>query len=300
MRKNLYQERLKQQESINHSGNEPGGTPAGRPEEPAKQNTVFSGPLRNYPSEKTMPEQKPASPLQAAAYDPVQDELRMIEEEKNYQLKLAKKQKLRYYIEKVFQAVLIASCVYLVFLIYGVLNTNYVYDKNNGSVVPLVVPVESIRAKAEYEVVSTQYLQARTLYEEVLKLDYRLGMATNTGEDPLLIAPEYEKLLEKVSSLSVQMAAQTVPAQYTQPYNMLLSWVQNDIALYCQYISRAITQNSVTDMNQALSYKESMYNNFMRITEIVATLGSKVDNVDVSIIINWSPEAYISQYSGGV
>lgn len=289
MSKTIFQQRL-QQQGVNKPNTE-SQNPA------SEQNNISSGPLKHYPSEKTMPDKK--DPV-LQKYDAEQDEMRMLNEEQNYQLRLARKQKLKYYIEKVFQVVLIASCVYLVFLIYGVLNTNYVYDKNNGSVVPLVVPVETIKAKAEYEVVSSQYLQARTLYEEVLKLDYRLGMASNTGEDPLLIAPEYEKLLEKISSLSVQMAAQTVPAQYTQPYNMLLSWVQNDIALYCQYISRAITQNNVADMNKALSYKDSMYANFMRITEIVATLGSRVENVDISMMLNWSPESFIEQYSGGI
>ena len=291
MSRTIFQQRL-QQQGVTKPNNE--STDSG-----AETNNVSSGPLRHYPSEKTMPDKKDQAPV-LQKYDPEQDEMRMLNEEQAYQLRIARKQKIKFYIEKVFQVVLIASCVYLVFLIYGVLNTNYVYDKNNGSVVPLVVPVETIKAKAEYEVVSSQYLQARTLYEEVLKLDYRLGMASNTGEDPLLIAPEYEKLLEKISSLSVQMAAQTVPAQYTQPYNMLLSWVQNDIALYCQYISRAITQNNVADMNKALSYKESMYSNFMRITEIVATLGSRVENVDLSMLLNWSPESFIEQYSGGI
>lgn len=268
-------------------------------QEKPETNNVF-GPLGNYPSEKTA-EKKPTLPQDTSpSYDHVQDELRMIEQEKAEQLNELRRQKIRYYTERGFQVLLIVLCVYLVFLIYGVLNTNYVYDSKRGDVVPEVVPVEQIREKAEFEVVSSQYLQARTLYEEVLKLDYRLGMAGSTGEDPLLIAPEYEKILEKISKLSVQMAAKTVPAQYTQPYNMLLSWVQNDIALYCQYISRAISQNSVVDMNQALTYKDTMYNNFMRITEIIATLGSKVNNIDIAIIYNWSPESFIQQYSGGI
>lgn len=260
----------------------------------------ISGPLKNYPMEKASPERQaqPETP-EVPAYDNLQDELRMIQEEQDYQLKHARQEKSRYYVGKVFQIFLIVLCVYLVFLIYGVLKTSYVYNEK-GEVVPLVVPVESIREKAEFEVVSTQYLQSRTLYEEVLKLDYRLGMATKTGEDPLVIAPEYEKILEKISKLSVQMGAQTVPAQYTQPYNMLISWVKNDIALYCQYISRAITQNNVTDMNNALVYKDSMYSNFMRITEILTTLGGQVDNVDVKIIYDWSPEQFIEQYSGGI
>ena len=258
---------------------------------------LMTSPLKNYPSGNTsMPRPEPP---QTAEYDSVKDELRMIDEEKNYQLRKLRQKKIQFFCIKAFQVLLIGLCVYLVFLIYGVLNTNYVYDER-GNVVPLVVPVNDIRQKADFEVLSTQYYQGRTLYEEVLKLDYRLGMAASTGEDPLLIAPEYEKILEKVTSLSVQMSAQTVPAQYTQVYNMLLNWVKNDLALYCQYISRAITMNSVADMNKSQEYKESMYNVFMRITEITATLGAQVENVDVSSLYKWSPEAFIEQYSGGI
>jgi hypothetical protein len=291
MGKTIMQQRLKQQEALDKA----------RPAEdqPVEQNNV-TGPLRHYPSERTSSIKPETEQHIAPQYDPVQDELRMIEEESKYQLKVAKKEKFKHYFVKVFNVILIVSCVYLVFLIYGVMNTSYVYDNKSGDVVPLIVPVETIQKKADYELVSTQYLQARTLYEEVLKLDYRLSMAERTGEDPLLIAPEYEKILEKISSLSIQMSAQTVPAQYTQPYNMLLSWVQNDIALYCQHISKAISQNSVMDMNKSQEYRASMYNNFMRITELVATLGTQVDNVDVSIIYNWSPESFIEQYSGGL
>lgn len=292
MANTIMQQLLKQREAENKAAEN------GEQQKPSASR--LSGPLKNHPIGNIAPETKaqPEMP-ETPSYDSMNDELRMIEEEQNYQLKRAKQERSRFYVGKVFQIVLIVLCVYLVFLIYGVMKTSYVYNEK-GEVVPLVVPVESIREKAEFEVVSSQYLQSRTLYEEVLKLDYRLGMANSTGEDPLLIAPEYEKILEKISTLSVQMAAQTVPAQYTQPYNMLISWVKNDIALYCQYISRAITQNNVTDMNNALSYKESMYTNFMRITEILTTLGTQVDNVDIKIIYDWSPEKFIENYSGGI
>ena len=198
------------------------------------------------------------------------------------------------YLMKAIQILLVLLCAYFIFLIYGVVNTEYVYDKQ-GYAVPLVLSVNEIRELDEFNTMQTQYLQARVLYEKVLVLDYRIAMGQ---EDPLLIAPEYEKLLEGVSSLSVQIGALTVPAQYTQPMDMLLSWVQNDIALYCQFISKALTQNSMADMNNALVEKDLMYTNFRQITQVVATLGSKVPNADIADISAWSPENYISQFTG--
>lgn len=195
---------------------------------------------------------------------------------------------------KIVQAILVFLCAYFIFLIYGVANTGYIYD-DRGYVVPLVLSVNEIRELDEFNTMQTQYIQARVLYEKVLVLDYRIAMGQ---EDPLLIAPEYEKLLEEISSLSVQIGALTIPAQYTQPMDMLLSWIQNDIALYCQFISKAITQNSMQDMNNALIEKDLMYNDFRQITQVVATLGSRVPNADISDISAWSPENYISRFTG--
>lgn len=204
------------------------------------------------------------------------------------------REKLKNKLTKVVQIVLVIGCVYMAFLIYGVLKTEYVYGRT-GEIEPLVRNISDIKEESEYTTIKTQYIQARTLYERVLTLDYRLGMGI---EDPLLIAPEYEKILESISKLSVQIGALTVPAQYTQPMNMLLNWVQNDIALYCQYISRAITQNSSGDMQQALLYKDVMYQNFRQITQVIVTLGTQVPNQDISDMAEWTPESFIQQLGG--
>ena len=219
----------------------------------------------------------------------------MISEETRRELEQVRRRKFRKVLGKVLQLTTVIGCLYLVFLIYGALNTEYTYN-SRGEIVPVVLSVDEIRELEEFRSMNSQYIQARTLYEQTLLLDYRLGMG---AEDPLLIAPEYEKLLESVSALSVQIGAITVPARYVQPMNMLLSWVQNDIALYCQFISRAISQNSVTDMNQAIHYRETMYENFRQITQVTATLASRIPGIDASDLMSWSPEGWLEKYTGG-
>lgn len=266
-------------------------------EKPDLMSTRYVAPI----VEKLNKPAKPAPKQQPAEYTPVKRneeeyEQLMLSAEDRAELEHISRQKKRKQISKIIQVILAIGCVYLVFLIYGALNTNFTYD-NKGNVVPVILTVNEIKAAADYTTMSSQYLQARTLYERVLLLDYRLG----TGlEDPIFIAPEYEKILEDITKLSVQASAVTVPAQYTQPMNMLISWIQNDIALYCQFASRAITKNSVTDMNQALIYKDTMRANFMQITEVVVKLGTQVENVDIQNLIEWSPDEYVRQQSGGV
>ena len=266
------------------------------PEKPDLMSTRYISPVVNKLNKKNKPPVQQPSEYTPEVRNEAEYEQLMLSDEDKKELERLRRKKKQKYVGKFIQCLLALGCVYLVFLIYGALNTNFTYDVR-GNVVPVVLTVDGIKATADFTSMSGQYLQARTLYERVLLLDYRLG----TGlEDPIFIAPEYEKILEDVTTLSVQTSAITVPAQYTQPMNMLISWIQNDIALYCQFISRAITKNSVADMNQALLYKETMYNNFMQITEVVAKLGSQVENVDIQNLIEWSPEAFIQQQSGGV
>ena len=223
-----------------------------------------------------------------------QYEEEMVSEEVRAELRRQQHEQIMLKVTKAFQVFLIIACVYLVFLIYGISNTSFVYDAR-GMVVPQVLSVDEIRDKEDFGTMQAQYLQARVLYEKVLVLDYRLAMNI---EDPLLIAPEYEKLLEDISSLSIQIGALTTPARYAQSMQMLLNWVRNDIALYCQNMSAAISQNSSVRASHAMTDKANMYNDFMLITENVAKLGSKVKDVDITDLVEWSPDAYLQKYAG--
>lgn len=191
---------------------------------------------------------------------------------------------------------LIIGCVYLIFLIYGTLNTQYVYN-DEGHIVPQRMTVQKIQALEEFDTIATEYLQARLLYEEVLTLDYRIGAGI---EDPLLIAPEYEAMLNRINDLIIQTQAVTVSSQYAQVHEMLQTWIKTEISVYCQNMSTAIAQNNATAASHALEYKQYMYNDFSTITANLTALGSVVDGADIGEIANWSPESYVSEHIGAL
>lgn len=199
-------------------------------------------------------------------------------------------------IQKFGAIVFISLCIYIVFLIYGTINTDYVYDEK-GEVVPLIVTVDEIKEIKNFDKVVLQYRQARAIYERVLQLDYRIAAGV---EDPILVAPEYEKVLDDISSLAIQLGAVESAPEYNQSIEMLLSWVQNDIAIYCQDMSAAIAQNDMERANRAIQYKQLAYENFSQITKNLATLGSQVNGADISDIVEWSPEQYIRDSVGAV
>lgn len=192
--------------------------------------------------------------------------------------------------------VLIFCCLYLSFLIYGAINTEFVYDET-GTIVPRAMTIESIGRLEDYRKIAVQYRQARYLYEQVLVLDYRIAAGV---EDTLSIAPEYEKMLDSVESLAIQLGAVTVSSEYTQTLSMLTQWVEEDIAVYCQNMSRAISQNNEEYASNALEYKNRMYQDFSVITQNLLVLSENVEGADIEDIAAWSPEKYIQEAVGAV
>lgn len=210
--------------------------------------------------------------------------------------KEAKREKRSKIVNKIVSIVLIFGCVYIIFLMYGLVNTQYIYDKN-GQIVPQKRTIEQIRKEHEYNSMLSQYVQARTLYEEILRLDYRIAAGV---EEQKLVAPEYEEVLEDVEKLLIQIQALDVSTNYSQVKAMLNQWVQTDVAVYCQRMSQAISLNNSEYAEQALEYRTIVYNNFSIITENMVTIGSGVEGMNLDTITNWSPEKFVQENLGAI
>jgi len=200
----------------------------------------------------------------------------------------------------IFNVLLVAACIYILFLIYGVFVTQYAYN-DKGVIKPQIMTVDDIRKQKAYEKIMVQYEKCRLLYEEVLMLNYRLGEGV---EDPLVLAPEYESLLESkgkvnVSDLAIKLNALDVDPQYSTLKGMLQNWISNDTALYLQYISAAIATNDGEKAALALQYKDMMYNDFSIITQNFTTIGDTIKGVDITDMKEWSPEKYIDEEVNG-
>ena len=186
---------------------------------------------------------------------------------------------------------MVMLCLYLIFLIYGVTVTDYQYNQL-GKVEATKLSISDIRDLKEYNNYLQYYQAARLLYEQCLTLDYRMAQGQ---EDPKVIAPEYDDMLEDISSLTVKIDAASFSSKYTQLKTMLLSWVKTDIAVYCQNMSASISQNNETKAQNALAGRENMYQNFSKITANLIALGSDLNGAHVQKIKEWSPEGYIEK-----
>ena len=196
---------------------------------------------------------------------------------------------------KLFNIVMVCLCVYVIFLIYGVFCTKYQYD-DKGEISPVVLSVSEIKALRDYNTMLVQYEDCRVLYEKILQLDYRLGLGV---EDPMTLAPEYEKLLDEVNDLTVKTDALDVDMRYATIKTMLLNWVKTDTAVYLQKISSGISTNNGEDAAIAIEYKNTMYNDFSLITQNMIKVGDEINGANVNGIKEWSPEDYINEFING-
>ncbi len=229
--------------------------------------------------------------LQSIGFTEEQLEAYNIKEAHNARIKERNSRRLTVVISSIF----ILASIYLLFLIYGVFMTNYRYD-DNGNIKPVVLSVEEIREKKNFDKILVSYEQCRILYESILTLDYRLAQGV---ENPTTLAPEYEKILDDVNTLSVKINALDAEIKYETLKNMLMQWVSTDSAVYLQKISTGILQNNQDDANVAIQYKSIMYDDFSLITQNIVTIGDKTAGTDITNIKNWSPEKYIDEQVKG-
>lgn len=193
------------------------------------------------------------------------------------------------------QICLIALCVYVAFLIYGVSSTRYVYTEQ-GQIVPEILTVSDMHSLAEYEAFSSYYLRARILYEEAMTLDYQLSIAPDSA---LVVAMDYTTLLDDVAKLSVDISAAEYDTGYSSIYGQLLNWVKTDIAVYLQNMAGAITENNAEKANNALISREVMYADFSQLTANAVSLARTTKGADNLDIYDWSPEEFSKGLSEG-
>jgi hypothetical protein len=195
------------------------------------------------------------------------------------------------------QIFFILLCIYMVFLICGVLVTQYEYDPLTGEIRAQRLTIEELTEAGEFRNLQSFYIRARNIYEDVLTLDFRLA---NNPDRALLIASEYETLLDGVSRLAIDINAANFSPQYNQIVRLLMQWVQTDIAVYIQNISTAVATSDNERAINALLSREVVYNNFLLITETLEVFGQNIRGVQLGDIYEWSPERILAELGGMV
>lgn len=213
------------------------------------------------------------------------------EPEEDYGLENELREKKRKKLRRMAGIALSLACAYLVYLIYGAVMTDFVFD-SRGIPVAETQTIEDVSEEHAFNYVAGYYYRARSLYESVIRLDYRMSLGE---EDPLVIAPEYEDLLDTVAKLVTDIKAMTVETKYTNIQEMLCNWVATDIAVYCQNMSDSISLNDAEKAEQALLGRDVIYSDFAAITANMVTMGQNIKGVSITDMSSWSMEKYVAE-----
>lgn len=183
---------------------------------------------------------------------------------------------------------------YMIFLIYGVSKTTYQYD-SKGYSVPVAMNYSDIEKVEEFKSILVYYEECKTLYEKVLKTDYKLAVNPDNSQ---IIATEYESILDEMDKFLTQLDAVAVKSDYSLLKNMLYNWCANDIAIYLQNIAEALTINSQTKAEQAITYRTQSKVDFETITKNFSSVAKTMKGVDVSALENWTADEYYYKLEG--
>ena len=114
-----------------------------------------------------------------------------------------------------------------------------------------------------------------------------------------MLESDHVEKLDTVSSLSIKTDALTVETKYSKVKDMLLSWIKNDIAVYLQNMSSAISQNNSETAQNALQDKDRVYSDFSLITQNLVAMGENLQGVDLTDVKQWTPEDYVDEQING-
>lgn len=198
-------------------------------------------------------------------------------------------------IAKVTLTLLAILCLYVAFLIYGLIQTSYVYN-DSGAIETEILSVEDLKTLNQYNTLSNYYLRTRILYENVLSLDYELAQDSGNSR---AVARKYLSLLDNISKLSTDLSANELDTEYAGIVNQMYELVYTHIAVYLQNMSGAISDNDSNKANQAISGREVIQETFASLTANMADLCKTTRGAKNGDMYNWSPESYIASLGGG-
>lgn len=217
------------------------------------------------------------------------EELRRLEmgEDELPDEKAARREKIR---KSILMTVLAVICAYLVMMIYGVFTTSFVYK--DGKIVAEVLSTQDIKDRNNYEELLAQYLNARMVYEHVLKLDYRVALGK---EDMIELGSEYQEEIAEIKKMYTLLEGSTLHEKYVQVGQMLHSFLYGYLQTYCYDMSVALSENNADASNEAILAKSDASDMFYQVHQNIVSLGKEIKGIDLTDVEEWTPDKYVKQ-----
>lgn len=190
-----------------------------------------------------------------------------------------------------FVKVLLILCiVYVLYLILGILTTEFYTDKD-GKKKAVKGDIETLEDREDYDNLTDYISQVRDIIRDITIIDIKTANEeTSYGQ----AAVQYEAILNDQVDLIIPrlktVNVQTRNEHIKQDIQVILS---NDIAFYLQLMVKGLKAQDMTSVNEAVKWKESMMQTYGSIDKNIRELAEKLHREE-SDFFNWELEKAVT------
>lgn len=190
-----------------------------------------------------------------------------------------------------FVKVLLILCiVYVLYLILGILTTEFYTDKD-GKKKAVKGDIETLEDREDYDNLTDYISQVRDIMRDITIIDIKTA---NEEISYGQAAVQYESILNDQVDLIIPrlktVNVQTRNEHIKQDIQIIFS---NDIAFYLQLMVKGLKAQDMTSVNEAVKWKESMMQTYNSIDNNIRELAEKLHREN-SDFFNWELEKAVT------
>lgn len=163
---------------------------------------------------------------------------------------------------RVIKIILILSIVYVLYLIIGVLSTEY-YTDENGKKKAIKGDIETLETREDYDILTEYIKQVREIMRDITIVDIKLANGTMSYGQA---AVQYNSILnDRVDVIIPRLKTVEVRTRHEHIKQDIQVILTNDIAFYLQLMNKGLQAQDMTNINDASMWKESMMQTYASI-----------------------------------
>lgn len=205
--------------------------------------------------------------------------------------KSVKRERIKRKWDKIKWYLMIIAAVYIIFLVFGGIVTQFEYDKN-GNYGPVKMSYSDLKNKEKFNELLQYYYTVRGLYEDALTYDYKLSLDSSQS---ITLSSKYNSLISRTDKVYVKVKALSTNAEYETLQGLLLSWMER-FELYSKHMNSALATNDATAGTQALEDRQAVYKLFDTLTANFAGIANNVKGIkstEIEELKSWTPDKFI-------
>lgn len=185
--------------------------------------------------------------------------------------------------------IVVALIIYVFFLVIGIFSTSFVSNPVTGVKEAQIITVQMHEEHVSYNLLKEQYLIIRDLLTQTQKIDS--GFQESHGDQSFIYATKYENLLSVIDKNIPKAKGLAVDSKYNTLLNQVVNIYTNDLAIYLQKMTTALSQQDQTAFLEAMSWREQTITDFEKLRKNMKAFASavKIEDQDLDLPVPLVP-----------